>query len=185
MQPENKRKLMLGVLAVLLLARFILVPVFDWQKGKIAQIAEKEQRLIKTNNVIEHVPQINLALKQLNQNNNKQQERYFVEASSNTFKLQIQQKIEKLFSEHTLKVTNFNWVAEIPGEIAQARADISFEGTTTQFAMLQLAIAQLPKALDIKQWTLQVKGMNERSLGDVNGSLILIAHNIAPQTEAQ
>jgi hypothetical protein len=185
MQPEIKRKLMLGVLAVLLLARFILVPVFDWQKGKIALIAEKEQRLIKTNNVIEHVPQINLALKQLNQNNNKQQERYFVEASSNTFKLQLQQKIEKLFSEHTLKVTNFNWVAEIPGEIAQARADISFEGTTTQFAMLQLAIAQLPKALDIKQWTLQVKGMNERSLGDVNGSLILIAHNIAPQTEAQ
>ncbi|MFT5813785.1 MAG: hypothetical protein ACI9VT_001543 [Psychroserpens sp.] len=185
MQPENKRKLMLGVLAVLLIARFILVPVFDWQKGKIALIAEKEQRLIKTNNVIDHVPQINLALKQLNQSNNKQQDRYFAEASTNTFKLQLQQKIEMLFSEHTLKVTNFNWVAEIPGQITQARAKISFEGATTQFAMLQLAIAQLPKALNIAQWTLQVKGMNEHSLGNVNGSILLIAYNIAPQKEAQ
>jgi len=185
MQPQDKRKLMLVVLAVLLITRFILVPIFDWQQEQIDQIKEKEQRLVKTNNIITRLPQVELALAQLKESNQKQQARYFNQALSNTFKLQLQQKTEKLFSEHDLKVTNFNWVAEIPGQIMQARAKISFEGATKDFAKLQLEIAQLPKLLNIAQWTLHIKRMNDHSLGNIKGSIILTANNIAPEAEAQ
>lgn len=184
MKPEDKRKVMLGVLAVLLLARFILVPIFDWQQEQILAIETKQQRLVKTNNIIDRLPQINLALSELEANNLQQQQRYFEHASSNAFKLQLQQEIESVFTEHELKVTNFNWVVEIPGEISQARAKIAFEGTTANFALLQLAIAQFPKLLNIAQWTLQINRMNNRSLGKVRGSLLLTAYNITPQTEA-
>jgi len=184
MQPKNKRKLMLAVLAVLLLTRFILVPIFDWQQEQIDQITKKEQRLVKTNNIITRLPQVQAALAQLKESNQKQQDRYFNQSLSNTFKLQLQQKTELLFSEHDLKVTNFNWVAEIPAEITQARAKISFEGATKDFAMLQLEIAQLPKLLNIAQWTLHIKRMNDHSLGNVKGSILLTAYNIASKPEA-
>jgi len=176
---------MIGVLVVLLVARFILMPIIDWQQEQITQITAKEQRLIKTNNIIARLPQIHIALEQLKQGNKQQQSRYFNKASSNNFKLQLQQKVEALFSTHNLKVTNFNWVAEITEQIIQARAKITFEGTTKDFAMLELAIAQLPKLLSIKQWSLHIKQMNDHSLGNANGSIVLTAYNIAPKSEAQ
>jgi len=185
MQPQNKRKLMLGVLTVLLLTRFILVPIFYWQQEQIDQIKEKKQRLVKTNNIITRLPQVQLALVQLKQNNKKQEKRYFNQPLSNTFKLQLQQKTEKLFSQHELKVTNFNWVAEIPDQITQARAKISFEGATKDFAKLQLDIAQLPKLLNIMQWTLHIKRMNDHSLGNIKGNILLSAYNIALEPEVQ
>ncbi|MBL0710115.1 MAG: hypothetical protein JJV99_03710, partial [Colwellia sp.] len=77
MQPQNKRKLMLGVLAVLLVTRFVLVPILDWQQEQIKQITAKEQRLTKTNNIIARLPQIKVALAQLKQNNQQQQSHYF------------------------------------------------------------------------------------------------------------
>lgn len=185
MQPQNKRKLMLGVLAVLLLTRFIFVPIFDWQQEQIDQIEEKEQRLVKTNNIITRLPQVELALAQLKESNQKQETRYFKQPLSNTFKLQLQQNAEKLFAEYELKVTNFNWVAEIPDKITQARAKISFEGATKDFAKLQLEIAQRSKLLNIAQWTMHIKRMNDHSLGNVKGNILLTAYNIAPKPEAQ
>lgn len=183
MESKNKRNLMMGMLAILLIARFILVPILDWQQEQITQITAKEQRLVKTNNILARLPQINSALEQLKQGNQKHQSRYFNQASSNTFKLQMQQKVEALFSKYNLKVTNFNWVAEINEQITQVRAKISFEGETKDFAMLQLAIAQLPKLLNIKQWSLHIKQMNEHSLGNANGSIVLTAYNIVPKSE--
>ena len=185
MQPDKKRKLMVGALVVLLIARFILVPIFDWQQEQIVQIAAKEQRLIKTNNIIARLPQINLALAKLKQSNQQQQSRYFSHKTTNAFKLQLQQRIDKIFSQYDLKVTNFNWVAEIAGDITQARASISFDGQTKDFAKLQLAIAQLPELLNVNQWTLHIKRMSASSLGNAKGSIILTAYNIVPNTEAQ
>lgn len=185
MQSQNKRKLMLGVLGLLILIRFILIPVFDWQQEQINEINEKEQRLSKTDNIITRLPYVNAASDKLKKSNSKLQERYFNQPSLNTFKLQLQQKIEKLFSEHNLKVTNFNWVIEIPGEITQVRAKISFEGTTKDFAELQLNIAQLPKLLEIAQWTLHVKRMNANSLGKVKGDILITAYNIVSEQETQ
>ena len=47
MQPRNNRKIMIAVLVALLLMRFLVVPVFDWQAGKIAIITSNENFSIK------------------------------------------------------------------------------------------------------------------------------------------
>jgi len=185
MKPEDKRKLMLSVLAILLIARFILVPIFDWQQEQILSLEAKQQRLVKTDDIISRLPQINVKLAELKTTNLQLQARYFEHTSSNAFKLELQQKIEALFSKYELKISNFSWVVEIPNQISEARAKISFEGTTANYAMLQLAIAQSPKLLNVVQWTLQIKRMNSKSLGKVNGSLLLSAYSIAPPVEVQ
>jgi len=184
MQPQIKRNLMLAVLAVLLIARFILVPVFEWQQEQIDQIAAKAQRLVKTEHIVKRLPQINEALAQLKQSNQQQQVHYFKHDSMNRFKLQLQQKIENIFSQSNIKVTNFNWVAETTEQITQARARVTFQGATKDFVLLQLAMAQLPELLNINQWDLHIKRMDTRSLGKANGNLVLTAYNISPNVEA-
>lgn len=184
MQPQNKRKLMLSVLAVLLIVRFVVVPIFDWQQQQIAQIASQSKKLAKVNRVIDRLPQISQALQNLQQSNQALQSHYYKSASLQAFKLQGQQQIERLFKVHNLQVKNFNWVTDIPGTITQLRARISFSGKTKDLAMLQLALARQTKLLDIGQWTLRIKRMNDHSLGDVTGNFLLTAYYISPAQES-
>ena len=94
MHSTDKRKLMLIVLAVLLIARFRLVPLFSWQQEQIAEVESKKQRLIKTNSIIARLPQINLATQQIQKSNQIQEELYFKQPSINKFKLELQQRVE-------------------------------------------------------------------------------------------
>jgi len=182
MQLLNKR-IMLPILAVLLIVRFILVPIFTWQQEQIEQIDAKSQRLNKSSNVIARIPLIKESLGQLKLKNNQLQKIYYNHASLNGLKLQLQQQIETLFTQHNIKVKNFTWVAEISGDLIQERARISYEGTTKDFARLQLAIARLPKLLNVVQWTMNIRGMKELSLGKVVGRIVLTAYNVSPIAE--
>lgn len=184
MQVQNKRKQMLSVLAVLLIARFVVVPVFDWQQQQITQIESQNNKLAKVQRVIARLPEISAELDKLQQSNQKLQALYANQASALAFKLQQQQRIEELFKVHNIEVKNFNWVAEIPGEITQLRAKVFFSGKSKDLALLQLAIARLPKLLNVGEWTLQIRRMDGHSLGKVTGNLLLIAYNIPAVQES-
>ena len=185
MQSQLNRKLMIGLLIALLVIKFVLVPIFDWQQEKISQIEITEQRLIKTQKVIERLPLIEEAFEKLQQQTTKQQALLFKEPTLNNFKLKLQQNIESHFAEHALKVNNFSWVAELPEQISEARAEVSFDGQMKDFATLQLAIARLPQILNILQWQIRVDRMDDESLGKVNGKLLIAAYNINSGTEEQ
>ena len=174
---------MLYVLAALIIIRFALVPIIEWQQTLLENIEAKEFQLSKTNNVIDSVPKINEALEKLIKNNQLKQIKFFNQPTSNAFKLQLQQQIESLFSQFDIKVTNFSWVADLPGEISEARAKISLEGATTNFAKVSIAIAQFQKLLNIVQWDVRIVGMSDSQLGKVNGSIVLVAFNIESSEE--
>jgi len=199
MQLQNKHKIMLSLLTVLMLIRFVIVPIFSWQDEKVAKIQNSKQRIAKTENVIARLPQITSALKKL-QLSNKNIESFFTKKKSlAAFKLQQQQQIESLFTTHGIKVKNFNWAADIPGKISESRAKITFEGKTSDFARLHLAIARLPTLIKVAEWTANIKKKRKRkskkannnnsdnvkTLGTARGSLLLIAYNINPQTSLQ
>lgn len=185
MQPQNKRKLMLSVLAFLLVARFVVQPIFNWQQQQIIEIASQTKKQVKVQRVIDRLPKISQALRKLQQTNQTLEAFYSHQTSLEAFKLQQQQELEQLFEQHNIKIENYNWVAEMPGPITQVRAKISFTGKTKDFALLQLAIAGLPKLLEIGEWTLHIKRLNDHSLGNARGSLLLLAYNIPAAQESE
>jgi hypothetical protein len=71
MQLQNKHKVMLGIVTALLIIRFGIVPIAKWQDEKIVNIKQSTQRLNKANNVIARLPQINIALTELQAVNEK------------------------------------------------------------------------------------------------------------------
>ena len=83
---------MLYVLAALIIIRFALVPIIEWQQTLLENIEAKEFQLSKTNNVIDSVPKINEALEKLIKNNQLKQIKFFNQPTSNAFKLQLQQQ---------------------------------------------------------------------------------------------
>jgi len=167
----------------LIVIKFILVPVFSWQQAQLIQIQAKAKRLAKANQVIKRAPIIEQALSALQQKNNSLQALYFNQPSLNAFKLQLQQQVESLFAQHHLVVRNFSWAAEVIGDITEERAKISFKGTTKDFAQLQINLARMPKLLTIAQWDLNIKKMDEKSLGTINGRLLLIVYNLSSKNK--
>jgi hypothetical protein len=199
MQLQNKHKVMLAMVTVLVLMRFAVMPIFEWQDEKIANIQKSTQRIVKAERVIARLPQITLALEKL-KTSNKKNERLFSQAQSlSAFKLQQQQQIESLLKTFDIKVKNFNWATDLSGKISESRAKINFEGKTSDLVRLHLAIAALPTLIKVTQWTTNIKKKRKRrgkntknkdthntnSLGIASGSLVLIAYNITRQTNVQ
>lgn len=183
MQLQNKHKLMLFILAILLTLQFIIVPILTWQDEKLAQIQSSSKRLFKANNVIERLPQIQKILLALQKQNHILEASYYNKASLDTFKLEFQQQIEALFEQYNMNVQGFRWVTELTGELTEVRIDINFKGKLKDFSLFQLALAQQPKHLNIAQWSLNIKKMDETSLGTVNGNLLMFAYNIPKKTK--
>jgi hypothetical protein len=191
MQLQNKHKVMLGIVTALLIIRFGIVPIAKWQDEKIVNIKQSTQRLNKANNVIARLPQINIALTELQAVNEKSRRNFIEQPSMATFKLQQQQQIESLLKKFNITVKNFNWVTDISGKISQSRAKVNFEGQTADLIKLHLAIATLPAFIKVVQWTTYIKkkrkhrslknadDRNENSLGNASGHLVLIAYNIS------
>ncbi|SEK46974.1 hypothetical protein SAMN05216262_101434 [Colwellia chukchiensis] len=177
---QNNRKMLLLVLLVLLIARFVIVPIVDWQDEKLASIAANSNNLHKSEQVIARSEKIATELAHVKQLNQTLSDKYFQQANLNDFKLKLQQQLESLFSQHNLKVKNFSWVAHIPGDVVQERANISFEGEIKNVVALQLAMAQLPQLLQIIQWNFPIRNMSETSLGTTRGQLLVAAYNVAP-----
>jgi len=180
---QSKQRSMLILLTFLLVIKFVIIPILDWQQEQITKIQVMSKRLTKVEQVLERLPTIKVALKSVQEENSLLQEKYYNNTSINTFKLQLQQQIERLFEQHNLTVKNFNWVLGVKGKLDQERANISFRGKTKDFALLQIAIARLPKLINTAQWTLHIKKMNDESLGEANGTLILIAYNISSKVK--
>ncbi|MFT5812277.1 MAG: hypothetical protein ACI9VT_000011 [Psychroserpens sp.] len=181
MSLQNNRKMLLMLLLVLFIARFAIVPIFDWQAEKIDAIAANSNNLNKTEQVMARAKDIAKELAELEKHNQMLKLRYFTQASAHDFKLKLQQQIESLFAQHDLKINNFSWVAHLPGDITQERASVSFKGEIKNLVSLQLAIAQLPILLNIAQWDYPMNNMTESSLGNTTqGRMILIAYNVLP-----
>lgn len=185
MTKQANTKKLLAVLAVLLILRFVFVPVFEWQDETLAQVQQQKLQLEKAERVIERTEILQNSIDNLKGKIAAVEKNYYQQQSNNAFRLQIQQEMEKLFVEHNVKLKNFDWTNEVEGLVTQNRATIAFDGNTIDLTKLQLTLAQSPVIIDIPQWRAVIKRMKEDSFGKVTGSLVITFFSTNGQAQSR
>ena len=178
MMTSNK-KLLISAAIFLMVIRFVLVPVFTWQQDLITELESKQARLSKGMNLVERKDQIAKGIKDLEAQKKALLNNYFIsERGIDDLKLRSQQRIESLLAEHQLQVRSFNWVSDIPGEIQETRAQVSFIGNTKDVAGLQMALAKAPQLIQVVELSLRLSGLDNKSLGQADGTAVIALYNI-------
>lgn len=174
---NNNQKMLLGVLGLLIAIKFVLFPIVDWQNEQVSLIAEKKVRLAKVDNVIEEIDGVSATKQSYLTRNSELMAGFYQVPSSSALKLTLQKELEQIFSARDVKIQNFSWATEIPGDVTEIRANIAFRGTLSNLIKLQMDLEQNNRLFSQINWSLQVQKMNKQSLGTVRGRMLISAFN--------
>lgn len=99
----NDRRALLGIVGILMLLRFGLVPLLEWQNEKWQQISSLNQRLEKSEALIERTEFIAKLETKLEAQVEKQQAQFVSGRTDDAIQLQQQKKSSRLLSNMTSK----------------------------------------------------------------------------------
>ncbi|URQ89965.1 GspMb/PilO family protein [Pseudoalteromonas sp. SCSIO 43101] len=175
-QLQPKQQIALVLLAVLLVLKFAVVPLLDWQDEQIGVINNLQKRATKSQTVIDNQATIDSQQQQIS----KQLEsinRLFVEPQKDTeFKLAMQQKVEQLMAKHNLQINNSNWLVSLKvanDSLMRHQLRLNISGKLINFQTVLVQLETNTPLMQVSDFNMRMKGQTAQELGQVDGTIQL------------
>ena len=170
----SNKPLLLGLLAVLFVMRFIVVPIFDWQNQAVTDTRSLQNKLDKSAAYITDLPKL-IAFKE--SLNDELAARHAASETYNDigrYQIAKQRQFEQMFDAADISITSSNWldpIATAKGVTLQMR--LQFSGKLHRFINLHTQIAALGASVNVTNLSLNMSGQTESSLGTFSGNAII------------
>jgi Tfp pilus assembly protein PilO len=176
MQELKQHAWLLSLVALLVIAKFIIMPIFTWQDALLADIGVLTTKQKKISKVL------------ANQHSNKQLGEkllttlkpvdglFFPFQSDTRFKLSQQKMLEELLAEHNLNVGNVGWQVTTDLDmlgVTRYPISIRFTGKTADTINFIAAIERNSRHIEISKLNLTLKGQRGEGIGRINGNVTL------------
>ena len=171
-----KNKYLLAFLALLMLLKFGVFPIVEWQDGVLLETIALQKKIDKSESYINNLPEM-MKIKDNRQNilNNIIKE---VNSYSNVerYQLNIQKDIEKLFSDNNLVIKSTIWKKPVIDESgAQLELNIQFSGKVKDYISTQSYLFQNHSTFELNKFGLSLKNQTENSLGIItSGNMVVL-----------
>ena len=165
------RQNLLLLAGVLVLVRFIFLPVVSWQNEKIEPVCLKAKQLDTLDSILarqdEYVEQRTLIDHAIVQAKGV----FF--SDNGTTKLTIQKKIEEIFKANNVSIQAFNWIFDESDDIRTLRATLRYKGALKDIIKVFLDIAQIPQVVREVSWRQSIKQGGGGALGTSTGDVVV------------
>jgi hypothetical protein len=171
-----------GLLVLLVVLKFLFVPLVQWQNDTLWSISQNDKRLSRATGAITDIDSNRGQLEALQQQLGQLQTFIYPSQDEASFKLEQQQWVEVLIAKHNFKVSNIGWTysAQVLGQpLIKHQLSVSFDGNTFDLPNLYLALDSNPQWIDVTGFSFNLIGQNEKSLGRFRGSLDLVFYQFA------
>jgi hypothetical protein len=173
---------------LLVILKFLLVPLVQWQNNTLWSISQNDKRLSRATDAITNINSKRGQLGTLQQKLDQLQTFFYPSQDEASFKLEQQQWVEALIAEHNFKVSNIGWTysAQVLGQpLIKHQLSVSFYGVTFELPNLYLALDSNPQWIDVTGFSFNLIGQNEKSLGRFRGSLDLVFYQFASDEQME
>ncbi|GIU49868.1 hypothetical protein TUM4438_34400 [Shewanella sairae] len=176
MQDLLKYKHYLIMIGILVLAKFVWVPLWDTKEQNWQQQASTQQNLNKTLALLSLKDE--MAKKQRQMANSLQlTESKFADTTDVTsYKLTAQSELESLFKHNQLVISSSNWRDGIANDDIQTLLlDIRFTGELKAYLQFLQQLKAKPELsnVSLESNQLTIRGQTKHKLGSVNGQISL------------
>lgn len=173
---QPKQQIALGVLALLIVLKFIVVPLFDWQNEQLANLANLQKRVSKSQNVIANQTQITQSQQRISAQLKAINSLFINYKPEDEFKLAMQQQIEKTVANQQLQINTSNWLPSIlvaNKQLMRHQLRLSIKGKMLDFTKLITELESATPKAELKTFNINSKGQNAEQLGRVDGIIEL------------
>lgn len=185
---QPKHKLAFGLLATLLLLKFLLVPLFDWQNEQLSNITNLQKRASKSQNVITNQSQITQSQQRITAQLNAINSLFIGYKNDAEFKLAMQQQIEQSLANNQLQINNSSWLPSINvanEQLMRHQLRLSIKGTLLNFKNFITLLESTPPQVALKTFNINLKGQNSEQLGQVEGTIELAFYMLPQKNTSQ
>jgi hypothetical protein len=145
---QNK-PLLLAVLAVLVLAKFVLLPLSEWQQQQLSELALLHNKLEKTKRLVLSKEELAAAFSAVEKPYKTLAEKVPQTSDKQKYRLEFQQQLESLLATHRVQVVSFAWQGDKPvagADISEARIELRLRGMPADYVS---AIADLQQQMPL------------------------------------
>jgi Tfp pilus assembly protein PilO len=167
---------LLSLVVLLVIAKFIIIPIFTWQNELIADIGLLTNKQQKINEVLTNKSRNQQLGEQLLSTLKPVEALFFPYQTESSFKLSQQKMLEALLAKYSLKIDNVGWqVTTYFDALAIVRypIQIRFTGNTANTIQFIAAIEANSRHIEISELNLTLKGQRGEGLGRINGNVTL------------
>jgi len=167
------RSSLIFILVALIVLRFAVLPLVDWQQSRISDIQSKQVQLGKTIDLINSQSDYQQLALKLKAEKDKLAP-LFYEDDDNA-KLQIQKDIEQIFSDHSVPIERFNWVLDdraVSG-LRSLRVVVGFKGQLDAVMRVLLDMSKHNKIARQVEWRQTLTKKRKTDVGQSRGHVTL------------
>jgi hypothetical protein len=170
---------LLFLLGLLLVARFIFIPLVEWQENRVAVIEVKARQLDKIATLIDGAAANEEMLVRSQENFSALRGSLF--ADEDGVKLGLQQSIRSIFSKQKVTMSSFEWSHdEFTGPLRTLKATVLFHGNTEGMILSFMQLRTATKVVKISEWNQRFTQTAPGRLGTTRGSMVVEFYAIGP-----
>lgn len=176
MNELKKHSLMLGLMCSLILIKFVIVPVYEWQDDKLAKIQLLAKKKEKIAGALTQETTFSEAAALLAKQVKKANNVFFPYQKEASFKVSQQKLIESLVKKYSITASNVGWQVTTPipeYNLVSYQLRVQFVGKTLNVIDFITALETYPSTIIINDFYFGVKQQQKKNLGSINGWFIL------------
>jgi len=176
MAELKKHALLIAFIAILIVIKFVLIPVIEWQDNQLQEIRLLEKKQQKIDKVLLNTSKVENLNLQLNKVLLKVNTALFSYQKESIFKLNQQKMLEAMLKKHDLKLDRIGW--KTSAEVSESamiayRLEMRLKGKTANVIQFITDLESHDKLIEINKFTVSFKGQNNKKLGTIIGNLTL------------
>ncbi|MBQ4860836.1 hypothetical protein J8L98_03885 [Pseudoalteromonas sp. MMG013] len=175
-QQFKKYKLLLLVTLLLVVIKFIIVPIFNWQSVQISKAESQQLRLIKANSIIAQKESFILAADSARESLRQYKDALFDSEKINGFKIDKQKEISSYLKENNLTLLNIGWQPELQflnAQLHREQVRLNIGGETHRVAQFIYFIENHSKLVSVEQLSFNIRGLTTDESGTAEASLLI------------
>ena len=176
MNELKQKAWLLIVIAILATAKFIIIPIVDWQNIQLAEIQLLKKKLAKTQYILANKEKIEKINHQLRKELAKSNTLFFSFPSDSLFKLEQQKMLESLLTQFSLTSQNIGWknitkLAEF--NLQKFQVEVKISGKTINVIELMTELETMLPRIEIENFNISIKKQQKSDLGFSTGRMTL------------
>ncbi|TDP40237.1 hypothetical protein DEU29_102137 [Idiomarina aquatica] len=169
---KTRQYQLLSIVAVLVIIKFVVQPILEWQNETLDNIAVSERRLESGLDAIEKSDEYELKAIQLGQELSNSKGGLMSFVGANAFQLEQQTAFENIASQHNITVESASWspMQTMDNGILEHRLDVTLIGDTEDIIALQAQLElENENAMVLTEYNFVITRHLQFSLGTVRG----------------
>lgn len=179
MQSSLNIKLLVFFAGLLILVKFALLPIIQWQNQKVDDIRQYDRRNVKAQNLLANKEKIFMRMATLDKAYQSEAKPFPSFEDKASFRLETQMMFDMLLKQYGLSRTQFFWRdsedKQVFDNLYKAKFNVDFGGKLKDFALFHTALVTSNPNYRIANMSLRIAKQSDKSMGTVNATLTIEA----------